>query len=350
MTFSEFDKLKALAIVNTFETSQPFGDYAACTVLNDSAGISYGICQFTHRSGSLAAVVESYLNSGGQVCRNILSEKFPLIKRHDRFAIRRAAADAGLKKALAAAAVTREMKAAQNEVAAKRYLHPAVAICEKRGFVLPLSLAVIYDSVTHGSWQLIADKTERSRMSGDERGWITAYVRRRHLWLGNIARLKATTYRTRFFLNQIALANWKLRLPVNVHGVRLSDEMLPQPNEPVSAASSAEQNDQHSKRDLLESAHEIFSKGAEKFDRVDGIITGVATRKDAAKSLWTTIIGTIWQATWAVFGFLTGLPREVWIVVALIAGALMIIYLYRQIVLGKIREKLTTDNGPLTTD
>ena len=38
MTFTENDKLKAMAIVNIFETSRPFGDYAACAVLDDGAG------------------------------------------------------------------------------------------------------------------------------------------------------------------------------------------------------------------------------------------------------------------------------------------------------------------------
>ncbi len=41
---------------------------------------------------------------------------------------------------------------------------------------------------------------------------------------------------------------------------------------------------------------------------------------------------------WALFGLAVGVPREVWLVVAIVAGALMLGYLYRQIALGKIRE------------
>ena len=52
---------KAMAIVSIFETGKPRGNYAALAVLNDGAGISYGIKQFTHRSGSLLQVVEKYL-------------------------------------------------------------------------------------------------------------------------------------------------------------------------------------------------------------------------------------------------------------------------------------------------
>jgi len=77
---------------------------------------------------------------------------------------------------------------------------------------------------------------------------------------------------------------------------------------------------------------------AAKFDQADRIVTNVVIRTDRAKSLWTTVIGTIWQTAWAVFGFLVGLPREAWLVAAVLAAALMLFYLYRQIALGKIRE------------
>ena len=83
-----------------------------------------------------------------------------------------------------------------------------------------------------------------------------------------------------------------------------------------------------------------MGRAARTFDRVDAIVTGVAYRTDRVKSLWTTVIGTIWQAAWAVFGFLVGLPREVWFVVAVAAAALMLFYLYRQITLGRIREHI----------
>jgi hypothetical protein len=57
------------------------------------------------------------------------------------------------------------------------------------------------------------------------------------------------------------------------------------------------------------------------------------------KSLWTTVIGTLWQTAWAIFGFLVGIPRVVWLTVAVIVAALMLYYLYRQLTLGKIREQ-----------
>jgi len=341
MTFTENDKLKALGIVNIFETSRPFGDYSAVAVLDDGAGVSYGISQFTHRSGALAEVVERYLNAGGQIGRAILTNAMPLLRRKSAVAIKKLAADASFKKALGAAAITREMKEAQEAVAFERYLGPAIGICAERGFALPLSLAVVYDSLTHGSWERIAARVTPGL---GETAWITEYVRKRHLWLTNIRRLNATNYRTKFFLDQIAISNWELRLPVTVHGVRLlSVAAAPRESAAATGVLPEEKSD-------LEKAGEIASSTADKFDRVDAAVTGVVTRTDRAKSLWTTVGGTFWQAVWAVFGFLVGLPREVWIVVAIIAAALMLGYLYRQIVLGRIREVNNSDHTARLTN
>src|SRR4051812_6136740 len=102
MTFTQNDKLKSLAIVNIFETSRPFGNYAALAVLDDGAGVSYGICQFTHKSGSLVAVVETYLNKGGKVGAEILTASLPKLKRISQSAINKLASDERFKKALRA--------------------------------------------------------------------------------------------------------------------------------------------------------------------------------------------------------------------------------------------------------
>lgn len=366
MTFTEIDKLKALAIVNIFETSRPFGEYAACVVLNDGAGVSYGINQFTHRSGSLLAVVAKYLRNGGRVGNEALTNALPTLKRSTTAAINRLALDEGFKNALRAAAVTREMKEAQRQIAFENYLRPALDICSARGFVSPLALVVVYDSVTHGSWDRLAALTGNTNIS--EKVWITEYVRKRHFWLTNIPRLKATNYRTRFFLEQIAIGNWTLKLPVTVHGIRLTDVMFKTPADVgVTAAAPAPQppfdpyhpqvptesippenkvqppNTPSSRQnaDIATRASEIMGSLGERLDRVENGVAAVMARRDAAKSLWTTVIGTMWQAGWAVFGFVLGLPKEVWIVVAVIAGALMLAYLYRQITLGTIRETMS---------
>jgi hypothetical protein len=88
--------------------------------------------------------------------------------------------------------------------------------------------------------------------------------------------------------------------------------------------------------DIVESH---VSAAAAKYDQVERIATIIVTRNDAAKSLWTTVVGSLTQTLWALFGLFAGVPRDVWLVVALITSALMLMYLYRQIALGKIRER-----------
>lgn len=221
MGFSEKAKLTALAIVHIFETSKPFGDYGAVAVLNDGAGVSYGINQFTHKSGSLLKVVNTYLGMGGQTGANALRAALPLLQQASATAIHSLANNNIFKDALRFAAGTDEMRLAQNQIAENFYLTPAIEACEGSDFILPLSLAVIFDSINHGSFPRIRDAIRHS--DADERGWITAYVRYRHAWLTSVPRLKVTAYRTAFFLEQIGKENWELHLPVNVHGHRLTD-------------------------------------------------------------------------------------------------------------------------------
>ena len=66
MPFSATEKLKALALVAAFETGSALGKFSTVAVLDDGAGVSYGFCQFTHRSGALADVLDRYKTIGGQ--------------------------------------------------------------------------------------------------------------------------------------------------------------------------------------------------------------------------------------------------------------------------------------------
>lgn len=395
MTFSTNDKLKALAVVKIFETSDPFGNYAAVTVLNDGAGVSYGISQFTHRSGSLLAVAEKYLESGSMVGRRVIEERLSLLRLQTAGPVRQLSADTAFKKALQAAAVTREMRDAQEHVAFERYLGPAIGACERSNFVLPLSLAVVYDSMNHGSWATIR---ERVPAGLGEKDWITAYVRERDRWLKSSRRLKSTAYRTEFFLSQIQTGRWHLELPLNVHGQVLTAAVLrtseehkifvpqnssaaelsgpqkdsavepkitathpaeisaghsphssPDPTDPALSRSlpqatvphnpQAQPPNEHTEAGWLSSAASITKRIADRYTQTEETAAAIIRRKDAAKSLWTTVAGTLWQTLWAVYGFLTGLPREIWFAVAVIAAALTLFYLYRQIELGRIRER-----------
>jgi hypothetical protein len=367
------DLLKALAIVNIFETGKPFGEFAALAVLNDGAGVSFGINQFTHRSGSLAAVVERYLELDGKVGRFILEHALPNLRRSEPVVIRAYSRDERFKKTLRAAAITREMRAAQVQVGFEKYLKPAADACAGSGFVLPLSLAVVYDSLTHGSYEKIRDRvsvmgagiSSRADALRFEKAWVTAYVRERDRWLASIPRLVSTRYRTRFFLNQIMLGSWNLTLPLNVNGFWLKGEhvtsLLKFADETI-GDSTAAGPDPHLRENpkipsnspqfpantskvpppptstVASRTRSAIERALEEFDRADAVVAAVAVRTDRIKSLWTAVLGTIWQTLWALFGFIAGLPRAVWFTVAVIVAALTLAYLYRQIAFGKLRE------------
>ena len=126
-----------MAIVSIFETGKPRGNYAALAVLNDGAGISYGIKQFTHRSGSLLQVVEKYLATDATAGRGTIESRLPLLRRATKLAIDTLAGDERFKRALKDAAATTEMRAAQHAVAHERYLNKSISECrafaEQRG-------------------------------------------------------------------------------------------------------------------------------------------------------------------------------------------------------------------------
>jgi chitosanase len=394
-TFNTRDKLKAIAVVSVFETGKPYGKFSTVAVLDDRAGISYGFSQFTHRSGSLATVLEKYLAFGGVVGREAIKDRMPMVRRLTANAIQDLASDKSFRNALRAAGITGEMRQAQVDVALERFLLPAERECARSGLTSPLALAVVYDSIVHGSWERLSKKV-RVTPSGVtiaskdathtfERLWITEYVHSRDQWLASVPRLAKTRYRTKFFLEQIELQNWELNLPLKPNGVAVTAsaidviekyiggrEVRPTestagqtlPETPQSSPVNSEQPSQTPRlpvqpsniqaetrsRSSLESVSKVEGSGcldllenqvnaaATKYDQVERIATTVTTRNDAAKSLWTTVVGSITQTFWALVSLIAGIPREVWLVVAIIAAALMLMYLYRQITLGKIRE------------
>jgi len=366
-----------MAIVSIFETGKPRGNYAELAVLNDGAGISYGIKQFTHRSGSLLQVVEKYLATDATAERQTIESRLPVLRRSTKSGIETLAGDERFKQALKVAAATTEMRATQHAVAHDRYMKKAIDECRAFGLTLPLSLAIVYDSIVHGSWRSLAEHLGPVR---NEKTWINRYVEHRDEWLKSITRLRSTTYRTTFFLKEIARGNWQLELPMYVHGylltasdfpeasgvssptvggaargtqtgplpaVRATDTTAPPPP-PATTPPDAPPGPDLKSRDAqvaaptivetVDALEERVNAVAARVDQAERIIVTTTTRSDKAKSLWATVAGTLWQMLWAVVGFFSGIPREVWLAVAIIAAALVTLFIYRQITLGKLRE------------
>jgi hypothetical protein len=136
--FSDRAKLIALAIVHVFETSRPFGDYSAVAVLDDGAGVSYGINQFTHKSGSLYTVLNTYLGIGGTIGADEFEACMPTLRLTTKAAIAKLSNDKTFKNLLKAAGKTPEMQLAQQQVMENSYLLPAIDAAEGSHFELPL--------------------------------------------------------------------------------------------------------------------------------------------------------------------------------------------------------------------
>lgn len=332
--FNKTDKRKALAILRLFETGRAKARYDALAVLDDGAGISYGIFQFTHRSGALASVVKRYLAAGGEIGRETLESRMQILGRTSARSIERLSQDTEFRRALIAAAATSEMREAQRAVAERRYVARAVSACRINDLELPLSLAAVLDGIVHGSFDRIA----RYAMGSTEKAIITDYLRRRDAWLRSTPRLKKTAYRTRFFLGEIAKGNWQLDLPMTVNGRKLTAEDLDDEDReaaelpPTFPPETTNTEPQIPAKEIPadEPRPSILATAEAAFDQVDDVVTGIATRTNRARSLWATLAGTLWQTLWAVVAFVAGIPPEIWIATAIAAAILTALYLYRQ--------------------
>lgn len=231
--FNTKQKLIASSICHIFETSKPLGNSTTVAVLNDGAGISYGIPQATHRSGNLRDVIERYLAQGNYLPYSVyLVQKLKLLRRSDAQAIQIGANDSELKRVLKEIGNSKEMRKAQLDNVESR-MRKAERACAGSNFITTMALAVIYDSLNHGSFERIRDRVEieEKRYPNSlefEKAWIREYVWKRDSWLESIPRLASTDYRTDFFKEQINKQNWNLTLPMNVHGFMLKEEHINQ--------------------------------------------------------------------------------------------------------------------------
>lgn len=213
-------------VVNAFETGSPDGNYAAVAIFHDGPNnirqITYGRSQTTEY-GNLRQLVLDYVNAGGLFSGALKPYadrvgKVPLTDDSNFIELLRRA---GREDAL--------MRTAQDAFFDKRYFLPAMKWADEQGFLLPLSMLVIYDSFVHSGSirpdiRRMFPEVTPSR-GGDEKAWITAYVNARHRYLANHQRpaVRRTIYRTECFKNQIQKKNWNLELlPISANGIPVS--------------------------------------------------------------------------------------------------------------------------------
>lgn len=209
--------------INAVETGTPDGDYGAIVVYadgpHDIRQITYGRAQTTEY-GNLRELVRMYVDAGAAYSADLAAyaERVGSVALTDDVQFRRLLRDAGRRDPA--------MRRIQDRFFEKRYFRPAMAWADANGFVLPLSALVIYDSFIHsgGILWLLRQRFDENppALGGDERTWISEYVRVRHAWLAAHPRpiVRRTTYRTDAWRRQIAKDNWDLsQLPLRVNGI-----------------------------------------------------------------------------------------------------------------------------------
>jgi chitosanase len=218
----------AQAIVNIFETGSVLGDYGSVTlVAGDTGHLTFGRSQTTLGSGNLGALIERYCsNAGARFAAQLESFR-------SRFSAQDLSLDneLHLHNLLRASADDPVMRETQDVFFDQVYWRPAERAAQQLGIATPLGVAVVYDSVVHGSWRAMRDRT--LQRAGDlqllgERAWIRAYVEIRRNWLATHARsdLRSTVYRMDAFERLVDQDFWGLSLPLVVRGVEISTATL----------------------------------------------------------------------------------------------------------------------------
>lgn len=209
-------------VINVFETGSADGNYGAIAIFNDGPHdirqITYGRSQTTEY-GKLRQLVQRYVAAGGLFSAALqpfadLVGSTPLTDNQEfKDLLRKAGRQDPL------------MKKVQDDFFDDAYFLPAMKWADDHGFQLPLSALVVYDSFIHSGSILWVIRNRFAELvpaaGGNEKAWITAYVKARHAWLANHHRpvVRATVYRTKCFSNEIARNNWDLsQLPINANG------------------------------------------------------------------------------------------------------------------------------------
>ncbi len=298
---SNLQKQTAQAIINIFETGEVLGDYSNVTfVKGDPGGLTHGRSQTTLMSGNLAKLIEDYCNAENAKFATQLRPYVGQLKAKDK----RLNSNQTLHNLLRQAGYDPVMQATQDAFFDRVYWNPSVEYANSIGIKTPLGVTVVYDSVVHGSWQLMRDRTTRNFgnvANIGEQSWIKHYIDTRRDWLANhqITLLHKTVYRMDAFKNLISTGKWELTLPLNVRNLPINEETLNKRN----SGRTLSLKQPFMQGEDVQQVQEALVKLGYKVD-VDGIF-GPATAK-AVKQFQQdknlTVDGIVGQATRTALG------------------------------------------------
>lgn len=228
MALTNIQKQTAQAIINIFETGSVIGDYASVVyVIGDPGELTYGAKQTTLASGNLYLLIKDYTETSGAQYGVDLKPYLPQFKARDHSLN----TDKFLHGLLHRAGGDPVMIDVQDAFFDRVYWEPALRQANAIKIATALGIAVVFDSITHGSWSLIRDRTTKAHGSPDsigEKKWIAEYVVERRNWLSNhkVKLLHKTVYRMDSFDKLITSSNWDLNLPITVRGLLIDTTTL----------------------------------------------------------------------------------------------------------------------------
>ena len=225
---TETQKQVAKAILNIFETGSVRGHYGQVTLIpGDTGRLTFGRSQTTLTSGGLHRLIAAYVERMGARFAEALSPFLPQLEARDP-----ALDQAGhFHNLLRASADDPVMRDTQDEFFDENFWATAERIARRDGLCRPLAVAVVYDSVVHGSWARIRRRVLDGHGTAKDLGetvWITRYVETRHAWLANHSRsdLRRTVYRMEALRRLIDQDQWLLEIPLVVRGHEINEESL----------------------------------------------------------------------------------------------------------------------------
>lgn len=235
---TNLQKMTAQAIVNIFETGEPAGNYGEITFRKDDVGcLTFGRSQTTLASGGLALLIGQYCASPGTTATTELRNYLPRLEARDRTLD----SDSNFIALLKHAGADPAMHPIEDDFFDRAYWHPAVRAAESLAIESALGTAVVYDSFIHGAWARLRDSTlarlglpavagppassNTAPPPPGEHAWIGEYLALRRDWLANHPNplLRRAVYRMDTFLALTGASNWDLTLPIQAHGVTISE-------------------------------------------------------------------------------------------------------------------------------
>ena len=225
---TDLQKYTIEAIVNIFETGLVLGDYANVTLLKGDAGhLTYGRSQTTLASGNLFLLIRAYVDAEGAEYAASLSPFLSRLENIDYsldtdFAFRNLLREAGADPV---------MHQVQDAFFDRAYWVPALTSATRLGIATALGQCTVYDSMIHGSWAMIRDRTNTQCGTCQTLGenlWITRYISVRRQWLSTNSNslLHNTVYRMVELGKLVDQGRWNLDLPLVVRGVAIDEASL----------------------------------------------------------------------------------------------------------------------------